>query len=147
MLRPPFVFLVALLACGSPLFAQSKPAAEEDYYRLESLPIPAQAYLEAGALEFMPDGKLAAATRRGEIWMFSNPAGELEAIKATRYAHGLHEVLGLAQRNGWLYCVQRCELTRIKDADGDGRAELFETVSDGWEITGDYHEYAFGSRF
>ncbi len=62
-------------------------------------------------------------------------------------AHGLHEVLGLAQRKGWLYCVQRGELTRMKDEDGDGRADLFETVSDGWEINGDYHEYAFGSKF
>jgi hypothetical protein len=59
----------------------------------------------------------------------------------------LHEVLGLAWRDGWLYCVQRCEVTRTKDEDHDGRADRFETVSDGWEITGDYHEYAFGSKF
>ena len=38
-------------------------------------------------------------------------------------------------------------MTRIKDTDGDGRADVFETVSDGWEINGDYHEYAFGSKF
>ena len=27
------------------------------------------------------------------------------------------------------------------------RADVFETVSDAWEINGDYHEYAFGSKF
>ena len=36
---------------------------------------------------------------------------------------------------------------RIKDTNGDGKADLFEVVTDGWEINGDYHEYAFGSRF
>ena len=49
--------------------------------------------------------------------------------------------------DGWLYATQRGEVSRLKDDDGDGRADLFETVSDGWEINGDYHEYAFGSKF
>ena len=141
--------LVAALtpaACINAL-AQESPT-EDDYYRLQALPIPAEAYLEAGALETMPDGKLAASSRRGEIWMFDDPmAAEVDGIGAQRYAHGLHEVLGLAQRKGWLYCIQRGELTRMKDEDKDGRADIFETVSDGWEIGGDYHEYAFGSRF
>ena len=35
----------------------------------------------------------------------------------------------------------------MKDADGDGRADVFETVTDDWGITGNYHEYNFGSRF
>ena len=38
-------------------------------------------------------------------------------------------------------------MTRIKDTNGDGKADVFEVVTDGWEINGDYHEYAFGSRF
>ena len=105
--------------------------------------------LEAGALEWMPDGKLAVSTRRGEIYLVSNPlsadpAGE---SKFSRFAHGLHEVLGLAYCDEWLYVTQRCEVSRLKDSDGDGVADRFETVSDGWEINGDYHEYAFGSKF
>ncbi|MCA9267450.1 MAG: hypothetical protein KDA41_03220 [Planctomycetales bacterium] len=136
------------LSALSTATATAQQPTESDYYQLEALPIPPDAYLEGGALEIMPDGKLAASSRRGEIWMFDNPtAKDVESITAQRYAHGLHEVLGLAQRNGWLYCVQRPEVTRIKDEDGDGRADLFETVSDGWEISGDYHEYAFGSKF
>ncbi len=136
-----------LLALATPLAAQKNPT-ESDYYKLEALPIPAEAYLEAGALEIMPDGKLAVSSRRGEIWTFSNPTAEdVSKVESKRYAHGLHEVLGLAWRKDWLYCVQRCELTRMKDTDADGRVDVFETVSDGWEITGDYHEYSFGSKF
>ena len=56
-------------------------------------------------------------------------------------------MLGLAYRDGWLYVTQRGEVTRIKDSDGDGQADVFETFSDAWDITGDYHEYAFGSKF
>ncbi len=123
-------------------------AAEADYYKILTYTIPPGVSLESGALEFMPDGKLAVSTRRGEIYMVENALDD-DPAKATfkLYASGLHEVLGLAQKDGWLYCVQRCEVTRMKDKDGDGRADIFETVNDDWGITGNYHEYAFGSKF
>jgi hypothetical protein len=46
-----------------------------------------------------------------------------------------------------LYVTQRSDVSRLRDADGDGLADEFEIVGDGWEISGDYHEYAFGSKF
>lgn len=128
-------------------FAQ-KSDPEDEYYRMFRFPMNEQIVLEAGALEFMPDGKLAVATRRGDIYLVDQPLTDKpEEATLSVYASGLHEVLGLAWREPWLYCVQRCEVTRMKDDDHDGRADLFETVSDGWEIGGDYHEYAFGSKF
>jgi glucose/arabinose dehydrogenase len=121
---------------------------EADFYPLTSLPIPDGVVLEAGALQWLPDGKLAVSSRRGDIYFFENPLQkDTASIKAHKFAGGLHEVLGLAWRDGWLYATQRGELSRLKDVDGDGQADLFETVCDGWEIGGDYHEYAFGSKF
>jgi glucose/arabinose dehydrogenase len=122
--------------------------AEDEYYKLFRYDIPAGEVLEGGGLEFLPDGKLAVATRRGEVWLVDNPlAADPKHARFTRFAHGLHEILGLAHKDGWLYVTQRGDLSRIKDTDADGKADLFEIVSDGWDITGDYHEYAFGSRF
>ncbi len=46
-----------------------------------------------------------------------------------------------------MYVTQRCDVSRIKDSDKDGKADVFEVVNDDWGISGDYHEYAFGSRF
>ena len=134
--------LLALL-----VLAQKGPSAEDAYYPITKFPLPAEAYLEGGGLETMPDGSLMVSSRRGEIWRVENPAGPPGSMKFSRWAHGLHEVLGIAQRDGWLYAVQRGEVSRIKDTDGDGKADLFQTVSDGWEVCGDYHEYAFGSKF
>jgi hypothetical protein len=59
----------------------------------------------------------------------------------------MHEILGLAQKDGSLYATQRPEITRVKDSDGDGKADVFETFFDGWGQSGDYHEYNFGSTF
>ena len=127
----------------------AQESEQEKYYKITPLPIPDGVVLEVGAMEMMPDGKLAVATRRGEIYMVSNPKASSPETDTTfkRYAHGLHEVLGLAYRDGWLYVTQRCDVSRIRDTDGDGEADEFEVVSDGWGVSGDYHEYAFGSRF
>ena len=140
--------MAAVLAAGLGVVgtaAEPSKPVEADYYRLEPLAIPLDAFLEVGALEWIPDGRLAVASRRGEIWMVVDPTG-LEP-RWTRFAHGLHEVLGLAWRDGWLYVTQRPEVSRLRDDDGDGVADRFETVADGWGVSGDYHEYAFGSKF
>lgn len=144
---------VATLLLGPALaVGAAEPAqvsTEADYYPLVSLPIPEGIVLEAGALEMLPDGKLAVSTRRGEIYLVTNPHSDDPAKppKFERFAHGLHEVLGLAYRDGWIYATQRGELSRLKDTNDDGRADLYETVSAFWEINGDYHEYAFSSKF
>jgi glucose/arabinose dehydrogenase len=148
-LAPSLAALLLVVGSAAALAADAKEKDTEDvYYKIATFEIPRDVVLEAGALELMPDGKLAVSTRRGEIYLVENPqADDLKEARFSRFAHGLHEVLGLAYRDGWLYVTQRCELSRIKDSDGDGKADVFETVTDAWEINGDYHEYAFGSKF
>lgn len=123
------------------------PPTENDYYQIVKLPIPDDVYLEVGALEMSPDGKLYATSRRGDIYSVTNPLGDPAQMVFKKFAGGLHEVLGASYRDGALYITQRGEVTRITDTDDDGRGDLYETVSDFWGISGDYHEYAFGSKF
>ncbi|MGC1272843.1 MAG: hypothetical protein WBC44_03990 [Planctomycetaceae bacterium] len=121
---------------------------EDDYYPIRTFTIPEGEVIEPGGFQLMPDGRMAVCSRRGEIWMIANPlADDVSQAKFVRFAHGLHEPLGMAFKDGWLYVLQRCELTRIRDSDGDGKADEFETVCDDWSVSGDYHEYAFLSKF
>jgi hypothetical protein len=121
---------------------------ESDYYRIVTLPIPKEIVLEAGGIEVLPDKRVAVSTRRGEIWLIDNAFSDPPTdVKFKLFASGLHEVLGLSYRDGWFYVTQRCDVSRLKDTNGDDRADVFEVVNDGWEINGDYHEYAFGSPF
>ena len=136
------VFQVALSV------ASAQQPRESDYYPITTFEIPEGEVLEAGAFQLMDDGRLAIATRRGEIWMVNQPFAEkVPAGAFSRFAHGLHEPLGLALRDGWLYVTQRPDVSRVRDSDGDGLADEFQVVAEGWEISGDYHEYAFGSKF
>ncbi len=141
----PKLVLIGLLFGFSPLQAQNKslPATEDDHYSMERLPIPEGIVLEAGGLVTLPNGSLALATRRGDVWIIENPGGR---PYYRRFASGLHEILGLAYHDGDLIMAQRGELTRLKDTNKDGRADIYETVYS-WPISGHYHEYSYGPRF
>jgi len=143
------LFTVLVLLIGGVVVAGDKKLpTEDDYYPITRFETPKDVVIEAGAFQIMPDGKMAVASRRGEVWMIADPfAKEVKATQFSRFAHGLHEVLGLAEKDGWLYITQRCDLSRIKDTDNDDVADVFEVVNDEWEVSGDYHEYAFGSKF
>lgn len=125
---------------------QSAAGAESAHYALSTLALPDDCVLEVGGLAFRPDGKLLACTRRGEIWLVHNPlATDPKSVKVTRFASGLHEALGLSvQDNNTVYVAHRPEIAKVTDSDGDGVADVFETVCDKWGVSGDYHEYAFG---
>lgn len=129
---------------GEAAVAASK--GEELHYKIVTIPLLADCVLEVGGLAFRPDGKLLACTRRGEIWLIHNPLADNPAdVKMTRYATGLHEALGLfVESTNTVYVVQRPELTKLVDTDGDDKPDQFQTVCDKWGVSGDYHEFAFG---
>jgi glucose/arabinose dehydrogenase len=142
------VLCAAVLPAMAGVKKDARPATEADYYKLLTFTPPPGEVLEAGAIEILSGDKVAVGTRRGEIWVIDNAyAADPSKAVFSRYAHGLHEVLGLGKKGEWLYVTQRPDITRIKDTKGAGKADVFETVTDIWEINGDYHEYAFGSRF
>ncbi|MEX0778967.1 MAG: plastocyanin/azurin family copper-binding protein [Balneolales bacterium] len=125
----------------------SPEISTEDYYQVISLRTPDDLVLEVGGLVKLPNGKLAVTTRRGEVWIIGNP--EMEGGRApyyTRFARGLYEPLGLKYKDGSFYTSQRGELTKLTDTSGDGKADLYERVSD-WPISSHYHEYSFGPAF
>lgn len=124
----------------------SQTAAEERYYRVLTMPLPEGMSMEVGGLLQLADGRILAATRRGEIFIVENAFSDPPAPVFKQYAFGLGQPLGLLELDGWIYTSQRGELTRLRDTDGDDRADVFETISDAWETSGDYHEYVFGPR-
>ena len=121
-------------------------AREEKYWKRTPLPVPDGIVLEASGIAPVAGKRLLVTTRRGEVWWVDGAYDEKPQPKFTLFASGLHEPLGIIAapppRKGF-YVAQRQELTRIEDTDGDGRADLFETVAK-LPISGSYHEYAFG---
>lgn len=137
--------LAAFVALGGSALAD--PGVAEAYYTRSSYSLPADVKFEASGLAALPDGRLAVAIRKGEVWIVDNPTGEGDAVKFSLFASALMEPLGLTWHEGALYTAQRSEVTRLEDLNGDGVADMYATVANGWGISGNYHEYAYGPVF
>ncbi|MCF2501856.1 plastocyanin/azurin family copper-binding protein [Dyadobacter sp. CY107] len=142
MVRCAIIALFFLCAANS--FAQHILENESKYYKITTVPVPDSIMLEVGGLAFTGDDKLGVATRRGEIWVIDDPyRKKSQTPRYSLFASGLHEPLWLAHKKGAFYTTQRSELTKISDSNGDGLADLFQTIYS-WPISGNYHEYSYG---
>ena len=95
-------------------------------------------------LDFLPNGDLVFCTVRGEVFIRSEPADAPGTNILRRFARGLMEPAGLRVLSGEIFIAQKCELTRLRDTDGDGEADLFECVSQAWGFTGGARQFATG---
>ncbi|WP_406823918.1 hypothetical protein [Pedobacter sp. KACC 23697] len=134
--------ILALSFSFTTVFAQETPK-EEDFFKINKVRVPEGPILEVGGLVTLPNGDLGVSTRRGEVYIVENPTSAKPYWR--RFAYGLHEILGIAYKNGAIYVAQRGELTKLVDKDQDGKADIYETVY-AWPLSGHYHEYSFGPK-
>ena len=102
--------------------------------------------LEVSGMDFLADGKLAVAIRKGEVWLLDGVLGAPDKIRYSLFASGLHEPLGVLREGDSLLVTQRTEVTRLRDTDGDGVADEYLTAARGWNVSGSYHGYAYGPK-
>jgi len=112
-----------------------------DYYSFERVPLPEGVDAQIGGIVSLADGRIAAAFASGEIDIL-DPAEK----SWTRFAQGLQTPLGLISENDGssFLTMQWSELTRVSDTDSDGAADFYQNVWNGFGVSGNYHEFAFG---
>nr|MBI1232776.1 cytochrome C [Cytophagales bacterium] len=100
-----------------------------------------------GGLAFLPDGRLLVSTwdKVGGVYLLDGVmTGDSTRVNVKRIAAGLAEPLGLEVVDGEIYVLQKHELTRLVDVDGDEVIDAYESVCSSWGVTDDFHEFAFG---
>jgi hypothetical protein len=106
-------------------------------YSVQPYPTPPGIVCEITGLDYSEDGTLYICTRRGDVWAQKN--GDWK-----RFAHGLHEPMGLLAGPGFAVISQRPEVTRLVDEDGDGTADRYETICDQIAMEANFHQYNYG---
>jgi len=102
---------------------------------------------KVAGMDFLPDGRLAVSTwdAAGAVYLISNPdSGDPSKMETKKIAEGLAEPLGLKVVNGEMYVLQKQELTKLIDHDGDDIIDEYQTLNNSWSTTGNFHEFAFG---
>ncbi len=112
----------------------------EDSYKLEDIPLPAGLPPEVGGLAFDADGYLYVSLRRSDVFR-AKPTTDPQGFSWSLFASGFHNGCGIvAPEPGKILVAQMAELTSATDTDGDGLADRYRNVADGWGLFGNYHE-------
>lgn len=102
---------------------------------------------KVAGMDFLPDGRLVVSTwdAMGAVYVLENvQSGDPKKIKVKRIAQGLAEPLGLKVVDGQIFVLQKQELTKLVDTNGDDIIDEYQCFAKGWRASANFHEFAFG---
>jgi cytochrome c len=105
---------------------------------------------KVAGMDFLPDGRLVVSTwdAMGGVYVLENvQSGDPKKIKVKRIAQGLAEPLGLKVVDGQIFVLQKQELTKLVDTNGDEIIDEYQCFAKGWRASANFHEFAFGLVF
>ena len=114
------------------------------HYSVEAFPVPKQIELLVTGMDWLPNGDLVVCTWLGDVFLLRGAQGDPAKVTYQRFARGLNEPLGLSVVGGKIYVGQKNEITRLTDTDGNGEADLYESVNNQWDYTGGYNSFVYG---
>lgn len=112
-----------------------------------STPRPDDFTPRVGGIDFLPNGDLVLCTwdPDGAVYQMSGvQSGDPKKVKVKQIAAGLAEPLGIKTVGNDIYVLQKQELTKLIDRNKDGVIDEYYAVANGWGVTNNFHEFAFG---
>lgn len=105
---------------------------------------------KVGGMDFLPDGRLVVSTwdAEGAVYLVDGvQTGDPAQMSYKKIASGLAEPLGLRVVDGTIYVLQKQELTKLIDHDGDEIIDEYYALCNDWRVSGNFHEFAFGLAY
>ncbi len=103
-----------------------------------------------GGIDFFADGRMVISTwdPEGTVYIVENYTdSNPDNIKVKPIAKGLAEPLGIQVVDDEIYVMQKQELTRLVDDDGDEIIDRYMLVANDWSVTDNFHEFSFGLEY
>lgn len=129
---------------GEPLVTKLERGPDDGPFAVDTLTLPYQnpfnALFFCTGLDFLADGRVAVCTCHGDVWLatINEKSG---TVRWQRFATGLYHPLGLKVVDGKVVVLERGQLTRLHDLNGDGEADFYECVSNAWDTGAGEHSY------
>lgn len=96
-------------------------------------------------IDFLKGGDEAVvSTIDGEVFRLEGIAKSKGKIKWRRIATGLFQPLGIKYHNGAIYVTCRDQIAILRDLNGDGETDFYESFNSDHQVTEHFHEFAMG---
>ncbi len=96
-------------------------------------------------IDFLTDPDQAVVcTIDGEVWRLEGISQAEGVIKWHRIATGLFQPLGIKYHEGAIYVSCRDQIVVLRDVNGDGETDYYESFNSDHQVTEHFHEFAMG---
>jgi len=112
-----------------------------------SLPMdnPWKSRMRPTGIDFLEGGDQAVvSTIDGEVWKVKGITGRKGTMSWQRIATGLFQPLGIKYHEGNIYVGCRDQIVILRDLNGDGETDFYESFNSDHQVTEHFHEFAMG---
>jgi putative heme-binding domain-containing protein len=101
--------------------------------------------MRPSGFDFLPDGRSAAVcTWDGDVWVVGGIDEPKQGLTWQRIASGLFQPLGLKVVGQRIYVSCRDQIVCLRDLNGDGETDFYESFNSDHQVTEHFHEFAMG---
>lgn len=125
------------------------PGDEQSPYAVDVFVLPQdnpwKSRMRPTGIDFLPDGDQAVvSTIDGEVWLLKGISQKEGMIQWRRIATGLFQPLGIKYHKGDIYLSCRDQIAILRDLNGDGETDFYESFNSDHQVTEHFHEFAMG---
>jgi cbb3-type cytochrome oxidase cytochrome c subunit len=96
------------------------------------------------AMTWLPDGRMAFTSLKGHVWIAADTDDDGLPDSTTLFEEGLAAPFGILADVDSIIVGHKPEILRLRDTNGDGRADVREVVASGWGFNDNYHDWTSG---
>jgi cytochrome c5 len=129
----------------------AKVASNDKAYVVDEIVTPPvtswNSWMRLSGFDFFKDGKRAAvSTWNGDVWLVAGLGPDLGkgTLKWRRIGSGLFQPLGVRVIDETIYLACRDQLVALRDFNGDGETDYYESINNDHQVTEHFHEFAMG---
>jgi hypothetical protein len=130
---------------GEPVVTTGEVAPDNTPFVIDTLAVPYdnphKALFFLTGVDTLPNGDLAVCTCHGDVWIVGGIDASLKKLTWKRFATGLYQPLGLKVVDGKIVVLERGQLTRLHDLNGDGEADFYENLCSNWHTGPGEHSF------
>ncbi len=106
---------------------------------------PWKSRMKFSGIDFMKDPDVAVmCTTDGDVWKVTGLTNDQGTLTWKRIASGLFQPLGIKVLNEKIYITCRDQLVLLRDLNGDGETDYYESFNHDHQVTDHFHEFAMG---
>ena len=129
------------------LVTKGKLGDDSGPWAVDSLTLPFEnpwnSWMRPGDIAFFDDDRAVMSTWSGDIWVVKGLDDDLDRLEWRRVATGFYQPQGLEVVDGVIYVLDRNNISRLIDLNGDDEPDFYENFNNDFHATHHFHEFTF----